>query len=76
MNLSATGFHHGDVHAPRITDPKLVQAITKLAVKNIPNSNKLIEKHFENPKIQDDIKVPRMQDLDMHPWFFPHESMQ
>ena len=64
--MHALNFHHAEAHTPQIDNQTLLENLAKTALKHIPGSATLIDKHFSTEKIKPELKEKKIVNLVMY----------
>ena len=65
--MQSQSLHPSAAYEPRVSNKILLQSLAKAAFKNIPNSQQVIEKHFNTEAIQPELLPPKPKNLVFHP---------
>ena len=65
--MQSQNLHHSAAYEPRVSNKTLLKSLAKAAFKNIPNSQQVIEKHFNTAPIQPELLPPKPKNLVFHP---------
>ena len=64
--MQSLNIHPASAYEPRVSDQKLLKTLAKAAFRNIPNSQPIIDKHFnQEPKLPE-LLPPKPKNLVFH----------
>ena len=64
--MHALNFHHAEAHTPQIDNQNLLESLARTALKHVPGSAKLIDKHFSTDRIKPELKEEKIVNLVMY----------
>ena len=64
--MHALNFHPAQAHTAQIDDRSLLESLSKVALKHVPGSATLIDKHFSTEGIKPEIKEEKVINLVMY----------
>ncbi len=65
--MQSLNFHPAAAYEPRVHDEKLLKSLAQAAFKNIPNSQPVIDKHFNKQPVLSELRLPKPINLVFHP---------